>query len=451
MTSSQRVLSIAALGLLAACGPGSSRDDVPPHVVIVSLDTVRADEIASYGGPAGATPTIDGLAAAATRYPEAVSSAPWTMPTHASMFTGLFPFEHGAHSFLPGEGHRGDNVFGLHARFETLAESLGRLGYRSAGVVANSIYLRPQLGLQAGFQTWDVKREPGASVTDRALRWVDENAKGDRPFFLFVNYMDAHRPYAVADPQVDAESELDALIERGMDRGEKAGERGARVAQLHQRAVTRLDAELGRLLDGLRERGHFDRTIVVVTSDHGEAFGRHGIVEHSKDVYEGLVQVPFIVKGAGQSEGVVASERASSVDVPGLVARGLAEAGFDDLVDTFPRVPGNHPVLAENYYSRLRDLERYGERFRRQRYALFDGDWKLVAGSDGIVELYDVAVDAAESNDLASAEPAVVEDLLARLNELLDATRYEGERALPGQLTDVQSRDLDDLGYGGGR
>lgn len=437
-------IALSILGLTACGGPAA-----PPTVVLISLDTVRADTLSVYGGPEGATPSLDRFAAAASRFVSSYASAPWTMPSHASMFTGLYPFEHGAHTFLPGPGHRGDNVFALHPRFQTLAECLAGEGYATCGVVSNTVYLRPGLGLDAGFQRWDVRREGGAQVTARALDWLDERAGGDRPAFLFVNYMDAHRPYATGDPSAEGHAALDGLIERVMVEGEPSGAAGLDVRALHQRAVTRLDAEVGALLEGLRTRGVFDEALIIITSDHGEAFGAHGLVEHSKDVYEDLVRVPLLVKGPGQTVGRILTERASSVDVPGLVARALQAGGGPALLREFSRVPGSHPVLVENYYSRIRDLERFGERFRRRRVAVYDGSRKVILDSSGDAELYDLEVDPHELVDLAGDDPAAVERMALVLDGLIRDGAFEGQRALPDQLTREQADEMGELGYGG--
>lgn len=442
-----RALSLLLLPLAAACADRSA----PPTVVLISMDTVRADNLSSQGAAAGATPNLDRFAAGADRYEEACSTAPWTMPSHASMFTGLFPFEHGAHTFLPGDGHRGDNVFALHPRTLTLAEALGREGYATHGVVSNTIYLRPGLGLDAGFQSWDVRREGGAAVTARALAWLDAQAGGDRPAFLFVNYMDAHRPYASAEAGADGHAALDSLIERVMVEGAPAEGLGEEVRGLHQDAVTLLDREVGALLEGLEERGRLEGAVVIITSDHGEAFGAHGVVEHSKDVYEDLVRVPLLVKAPGQREGRVVATRASSVDVPGLVAGCLAEAGLPSLAAEFPRTPGNHPVIVENYYSRMRDLERFGDRFRRRRVAIYEGSTKLILDSSGGAELYDLDEDPAEARDAAAARPAVVDRLGQGLDALLSEGAFQGERALPDRLTPEQADEMGELGYGGRR
>ena len=446
------MLLAGLLTLSSGCGDGVDEARIPPPVILISLDTVRADTLSCYGGPEGATPRLDEFAAGAARFERCVSSAPWTLPSHASMFTGLYPLEHGAHTFLPGAGHQGDNVFALHPRFETLAEALGARGYATAGIVANSIYLRPGLGLEAGFQTWDVRRQSGAKVTDRALAWLDETAPEDgapaRPRFLFINYLDAHRPYATGDPNDRPRAELDELIAQVMVRGEEPGELGERVQGLHQKAVSHLDAEIGRLLEGLKERGLFEPAIIVITSDHGEAFGAHGTVEHSKDVYEDLVRVPLMVKGPLQKVGSTPGEPASSVDVPGLIASHLAGTDAESASDLFSRVPGSHLVLSENHFSRLGDLVRYGDRFRRERRAIYDGDLKLIIDSSGRHELYNLALDPDEMDNLMLKDAAGFKRLIGADAAFAERNRFRGEPALPGQLTELERAELGVLGYG---
>jgi len=293
--------------------------------------------------------------------------------------------------------------------------------------------------------------EGGAGVTARALDWLDGRAGGDRPAFLFVNYMDAHRPYAHGRPGRDGHAALDELIDRVMVKGESAGDMGTAVRALHQDAVTLLDAEVGRLLDGLEARGLLEDALVVITSDHGEAFGAHGVVEHSKDVYEDLVRVPLLVKSPGQREGRVIETRASSVDVPGLIARDLEAAGLTGLASAFSRTPGSHPVIVENYYSRLRDLERFGDRFRRRRVAIYDGSNKLIVDSSGAAELYRLDGDPAEGTNSAAGNVELVERLGGLLDSLFSSGGYEGERVLPDQLTPAQADEMGELGYGGDR
>ena len=429
---------------------GESAEAAPPPVILIVLDTVRADSLSCYGGPAGATPTLDALAAQADRYEVCVSSAPWTLPSHASMFTGLYPHEHGAHSFLPDPNSKDNNVYALHPKTLTLAEHLSSRGYVTGGVVANAVYLRPGLGLDAGFSTWDVHRQTAPQISIRALQWLDDYGMGQSPSFLFVNYIDAHRPYATGVQSHQPAAKLDELITRVMKRGQAAAELGDEVRQLHQQSVTVLDGHLGRFFDALKERDLFDRSLIIVTSDHGEAFGGHGIVEHSKDLYEDLVRVPLIVKRPGQTKGRVLGRPSSSTHIPRLVASAFTGEEAAAIEAAFPRDPEDSSPITENYFSRRKDLRVFGQRFRRTRKAIYDGPLKLIVGSDGSVELYNLAQDPEERNDLSKTSA----DDVARLRELLDAElaagAFEGPPALPDQLTPEQHQDMRDFGYAGG-
>jgi len=180
---------LLALPFLQGCA-----DPGPPNVLLITLDTVRADHLSSYGYAKPISPQLDTFARRATRYAVCFATSPWTVPSHASLFTGLHPFEHGAHSFEPRDKRRG-NVWPLHDNHETLAEVFREEGYDTAGIVANQVYLNSNLNLQQGFDQWEVKRERSAAVNRRVFEWLEE--REGRPFFLFVNYLDAHRPYNV--------------------------------------------------------------------------------------------------------------------------------------------------------------------------------------------------------------------------------------------------------------
>lgn len=436
----------AVVGALTAplFGTGCGRaPELPPTVILVSLDTVRADRWA-----AATTPAFDRLAARADRYAEGLASAPWTLPSHASMFTGLHPTEHGAVSFDVEQLE--DNAHPLHPDHVTLAEALRTAGYRTAGFVANTVYLTPRHGLDQGFDRWEVKRQRGDGVSRDALAWIDGHVGGEAPLFVFVNYMDAHRPYN-ARPAPDGRQSvalLDELIERVIARGEGETDAVAKLrAQLvacYDEALVNLDTALGALFDGLQQRGLLDGALVIVTSDHGEAFGEHGLVEHSKDVRECLLRVPFVVKAPGQRVGRDVALRASSVDVAGLVAEAT-----DIGRERFARLPGNHAVLAENRYSRPQDLLRFGARFRAVRRAWYDGDLKLIVDSRGSVELYDLATDPGEATDLAGTRAPDALRMAAALEAELARAPWPGPFLKPGALDEAQRAELRALGYGG--
>ena len=436
--------ALAAMVLLGCGTSGSPHGDreLPPHVILITLDTVRADR---WGR--ALTPNFDRLAERSDRYPRAVASAPWTLPSHASMFTGRTPSEHGAVSFEVDAFE--DNAHPLHSRNATIAEALADEGYRCGALVANTVYLSPRHGLHQGFDDWRVQRVSGHEISRSALAWLDVEAGPERPVFLFLNYMDAHRPYNVGSPAGAAASAalLNRLIEQVMVRGEAPGALAKEVADQYERALQNLDEALGLLFDGLAARDLLDDTLVIVTSDHGEAFGEHGLVEHSKGVIESLVRVPMIVKRPRQAFGRDCPERASSVDVAGLIALATGVG-----VERFPRRPGTHRVWTENRFSRPHDLLRFGARFRRTQRALYDGNLKLVLSSRGPARLFDVAIDPGELRDLSTERPAD----LARMHAQAAAPSNLGSSFIPWAgpwlkptaLSSRGARELSTLGYG---
>lgn len=450
-----RIRQLAALlPFLAACG---ADNPPPPNVLFISLDTLRVDRLGSYGSTAGLTPELDALAAGATRWARCTATAPWTVPSHASMFTGLYPHAHGAHSFEPVSAQV-DNVWVLAQEHETLAEVLAAEGYATGAVVANVAYLGPALGLDQGFDDWSLSRERAPRINKQALRWIEGVEEG-RPWMLFLNYMDTHRPYNV-EPQAGEQrfdskefsgTLLDRLYERVMVKQEPAGELGERIEQQYDRAVRNLDAALGELFAELRARGLLEHTLVVVTADHGEYFGEHGLVEHSKDVYEEALCVPLIVKSPGQTVAAVRTEPLTLAHLPRLILDELSDEISARHAAGFPLVPGEGPLVAENYYSRLRDVldERFGERFRRVRTVLYEGEYKLIHSSDGQHELYNLVRDPGEGEDLAASEAERLERMVTQLEELLGAARFDPEQR--ATIDDPQHmQELRGAGYAGG-
>lgn len=443
--------------LLAPCLLGSCGESppAPPNVILLSLDTLRADHLGCYGDERGLTPNLDRLAEESTLFVGSRSTAPWTVPSHASMFTGLYPFEHGAHTGPIQRG--GENVSPLAPEHRTLAELLAEDGYATAGFVANAVYLAPRYGLAQGFDTWEVARDRADPLNERALAWVDALAEGapGRPFFLFVNYLDTHRPYDVTAQAGEAEYDnadspalvLDRLIQTVMVEGREAPELEALAREQYARSVRNLDLALGRLIEALRERGLLENSVLVVTSDHGEYLGEHGLVEHSKDVYEEGLRVPLIVRAPGQQAGKKVDTPASSVDVPGLIAASLpAESA---LSASEPRRVGEHLVLAQNHFSRPRDVLQpaYGRRFQRIRSAVYSGPWKFIHSSDGAHELYRIA--EGEAVDRAAEEGELVADFAEKLEQLIERGRWRGPTVELGEMSAELEEQMRALGYVG--
>jgi arylsulfatase A-like enzyme len=454
MLRDRRVLWAGALALLWVV-QGCS-DARRPNVLLITLDTVRADHLSSYGYPEPTTPQLDAFASRATRYRTCFATSPWTVPSHASLFTGRHPFEHGAHSFEP-QGKEYNNVFRLDDSHETLAEVLGKEGYVTAGIVANRVYLDPLLNLEQGFETWEVEHVHSPRINRHVFRWLEQHR--GQSFFLFVNYMDAHRPYNVTPsagerryPKSQSPSRtLDALISRVMVEAGPPGELGELVVEQYDRAIRNLDAQLGRLLQRLESLGLYDDTLIVVTSDHGEYFGEHGLVEHSKDVYRQALEVPLIVKRPGQIRGEVVEAPASLVDVPRMILAGISPALLERHGDRFHYEFGNHPIIAENYFSRPKDVLHpiYGERFRRVRTALIEDGHKLIHSSDGGHELYRLGDDPDEASNAITALPERAREMSGALRRLQEQGRWthSGRGEIP--LNAGQIEALRSLGYVG--
>jgi len=298
--------------VLAACSSRAPEPGTPPAqptLVLITLDTTRADALSSYGATAGTTPSLDALAERGVRFDWALSHVPSTLSSHASMLTGLDPHQHG----IPRNG------FPLEPHHDTLAERLQAAGYETQAVVAASV-LDATMGLDAGFSGYDddlsidqrVRYEDrGDRVTQRALAAVDTR-RADRPLFLWVHYFDAHHPYEAPETSaalfVDPDHEPPWLADPELDAGE-ALRRGlasdqdlAWLRSTYQAEVHWQDQQVGTLLAGLEARGLLADAVVAVAGDHGEMFGeeRERPMGHSFDVDLAITRVPLLLVRTGE-------------------------------------------------------------------------------------------------------------------------------------------------------
>ena len=451
-----RALLLAAS--LALLGNACSEARTPPNVVLVVLDTVRADHLSAYGYPRPTAPRLEALCERADRYATARSTAPWTLPSHASLFTGKFPFQHHADAELV------DAVFNdarpLAEEELTLAEALAAEGYATAAFAANRGYVNERMGLTQGFATFVNERRPGVEMAALAHEWVKARPEG-QPFFLFVNYMDAHRPYNVAPvdgpneaalpkaPEENSSELLDALYEQvyGSDAPPDAALL-QKAIDAYDRGIANADRGVGELLAALERDGLLDGALVIVTADHGEYLGEHDLVEHSKDVYEPALRVPLIVKRPGQSRGRVIDEPASIADVPGLVLAELPKSVNSKHAGKFPGQAGVRGLFAEINYSRGKDMAApWGERFLRERSALYLERWKVIRSSDGRHELYDLASDPREERNLFAERPKEAQLLLDTLARIQARSGGARARVDVREPTEDELKELRELGY----
>jgi arylsulfatase A-like enzyme len=458
---------LAALGvmLLAAhlgCGAGdpespgpATQSPGPRNVVLISIDSVRADRLGAYGHRRSTSPALDGLAEGGVVFEHAISQAPWTLPSMASMLTGLHPSQHGAvHASTE-----------LNEARETLPEALRAHGYFTVGVVSH-IFVGSRYGFHRGFDVFDETQIKGhdavtsQDLTRRALFHLEEGPKA-QPFFLWVHYFDPHFTYVrhpdfgFADsytgslPEHLSAPALDRTLQERQQAGEPFSESDlAYVKAVYDEEIAYTDLWIGRLLTGLEGLAVEGSTLVIVTSDHGEYFLERGRFFHGKDVYEPLVHVPLLIGGAVppslQGRRVRQSVEVASIPktVMGWIEADASRFPGRDLLalagEKEPHPPA--PVFAEGSYAR-------GEDYRKRAVIL--GGWKLIHNfDDDGYELYDLQADPAEENDLWEQEeerPAAARAaLLPHLEGLATGSRAEGSRI---ELSPEEIQHLESLGY----
>ncbi len=452
-TALAAILAASSLGWQAARQLSPSRDDLGPpasaapsganHLLLVVLDTLRADHLSPYGYERITTPGLDDYVGRHfTRYQNARSTSPWTLPSHASLFTGLYPAEHGC-------AYPGVAAQQLRKDVRTLAEILRDAGYQTAAISANDVYLRPRFGLDRGFEHFDdrvggavgdtlpfaqllglhlraghLNYRTGKTITDLALKWLDERRKG--PFFLMLNYMDVHTPNIPAPPYDRAfgEEQPRDPLQPGFDL----------AALLYDRELLYLDHHLTRLLRSLEERGLFDSTSIIITADHGEGLGEHGMPRHGGGLYESLVRVPLYVKPArGRTEPVITDD-VTGADVFHLALR---HAGFS----TEPRLTDG--FVGEWYVNpgHRRPLKFGGIDF--DLVCWMTGRTKTIVSKDGTVETYDLERDPRELAPL-ELSPEEVEQARKRAQDWWQAHPIE---AVPVALDPGDLERMRALGY----
>ena len=445
---------------------GCAETKRPPtkNVILLIVDTLRVDHLGCYGYHRKTSPKIDAFAKHSTRYPLSFASSPWTLPTHASLFTGKFPYEHGAHTHLTKAKKRGvrenniSSAYPLSREHHTLAEFLAKTGYKTGAIVANTIYLSKRWKLDQGFEYYKAKKTRANQLNRLVLKWLDKVK--DESFFLFINYMDTHRVYnttprpgLLPTPAIRDRGQLLEQLKEIVMHPEKGKVfptvLAKKVIDQYDTAIANVDKAIGRLFRYLKKHKLYDNTMIVLTSDHGEFFGEHRLVEHSKDVYQEVIHVPLLFKQLNQRKGAVSPHVISSVDIPGMIVRSLGEDMREKGSELFERVSGNHPVIAENYYTRSIDLSHpvWGQRFMRIRAVLYDFPYKYILSSDGQDEMYHIENDKTESHNLVKEEIARGDKYRRELSQYVEPNWRRYRPPVPMQLRETKLEQMRELGY----
>lgn len=450
-----------ARSLLPPARPGA------PNVLLVVMDTVRADHLSLHGYRRNTTPNLARLAERGVVFDQARSTAPWTLPSHSSMFTGRWPHETSVGEDRP-----------LDASHPTLAQFLSGQGYLTAGFVANTYYCNSWFGLGKGFARYedfydedlavsfaetlrcstlgrslvqlarvplgtDRRRKDAGKIKDDFLDWLSEQ-EGGRPFFAFLNLFDAHTPYVLPEGcdehlGLRPEGPADMAILNEWDKKPRRNvpEREQRlVTDAYDDCIAYIDRELGKLFDELERRGVLQNTLVIVTSDHGEDFGEHGLYGHGKSLYRQETHVPLvIIPPGGRVAGRRIAEPVSLRDIPATAVDLLSRHSAspfpgqslarhwqpdDSIADAGDAMSFSEVALRET-------ISRNPSRppaWRGPMQAMTAEGRSYIRNADGREELFDLEADPEESRDLAGSpdSAAVLARFRSRLAGIMPAT-----------------------------
>ena len=419
-------------------------------VVLVSIDTLRRDHMSVYGYPRKTTPGLEAFASEAIVFDDAVSTSSWTLPAHASLFTSTYPSVHGAVNL---------NV-GLSRSWPNLATLLRERSFTTQAMVTH-VYLAAEYGFDEGFDRHQYLPEARAEeVTNRAVRFL--SAMGDRDFFLFVHYYDPHWHY---DPPPPYDTEFDPSYEgevsgiwwdfKELDADEVDARDLRHIEALYDGEILYTDRHVERLFREMKSLGIFDKSVIVVTSDHGEEFLEHGQWEHQKTLYEELLRIPLLVKlPNGKESGQRVSEQVSLVDIAPTILEALSVPrppsfqgrSLFELLGVAPTSVGREAWSeTEHTIDDSHKLSlRLGAEGRKAIFSLRDGHVD--------VELFDLARDP---NELQALRPTATNDETREAFEerlelyLRDmAGAREGNRDIPAVELDPEERErLRSLGY----
>lgn len=434
-------------------------DRSKPNVVLITMDTTRADHLSLYGYVRRTTPFLTNIGRNGVVFQKAYSVASWTLPSHASLFTGKLPSVHGAM-----ETH-----WWLDSSEDTMAEILKRSGYYTGGFVSGP-YLLSSLNMGQGFDYYDdqldfgsgiqrliaVKmirsvfhfkfgwmdgQRNGREVTDRAIEWL--SSFHNHPFFLFVNYFDPHDPYQPPPPfdtlfDPTYHGDMNGIIrnlysDRETGRRRKGGKDGPfltnddyyHLQALYDGEITFMDLQIARLIRFLQTSNKFDNTIVIILSDHGESIGDHQILDHGHTLYEEQVHIPLIVEGPGIPANWRISALVRSIDILPTVLQLIHVSAPADIqgksfADYFSKKFDTRTYVGEIF----QDPRVKVKPFKRDQKCYLENQWKLLWSSNNHNELYDIDSDFGETQNQFPGNngTAMIDSLFGYLKTLPNRT-----------------------------
>lgn len=469
-----------------------------PNIVLIIIDTLRVDHLSCYGYLRKTTPTIDALALQSVKYNHAYATAPWTLPSIASLMTGMYPVGHGADRLS--ETDYGDNpalaIAGLNKNYTPLAALLKNSGYTTAGVIS-CVFLRNKFGLNQGFDYYDENipsagnimrtcaalpflniffpindflisrghddKRTGAQVNASVLKWLDRQNNTD-PFFLLVHYFDAHQPYfpkklgmksvpgSIKSRYVKCANyiDLEKQITDSVIQGQKKllPDEKEFLTENYDEHIASVDAKIGQLFSRLKEMNLYDESMIIIVSDHGEAFGEHDLMLHGICLYEDNLHVPLIIKYP------LSDQKKGTVDYPvsltGFVPTVLSYLSIriPDYVQGVPFSDRQHQVILANNVKIPAAPWRLPDSIDTDTVALLQDGYKLIKFINKHDQLFNLEKDPRETMNIISQEGSPNPKLQAEMKTYIQ--KYSKSRpAKKDSQNDVKAtlESLRNLGY----
>ena len=421
-TRNQRCwLCLVGLVTLGSCKSGSAPSPSRLNLLLVTIDTLRADRLGCYGYSQIETPNLDRIAQQGVLFENAVAPAPLTAPSHASMMTGVYPTVHKV---------RNTGGFVLSPSEAKLSKILQDQGWDTAAFIGSSV-LKARFGFNQGFAVYDDEMPTSASgsalaeperrageVVDRAVKWLD--VQSGKPFFLWVHVYDPHIPYDPPEP----------FREKYRDRP-------------YDGEIAYTDQQLGRLFDTVARKSRPENTLIAVLSDHGESFSEHGEYTHGVFLYDSTLRIAFLMSGGGIPAGLRVKQQARTIDLLPTVLElmgGKAPRGTQG-TSLAPAFRGKEVPTAYAYAETL--FPKFNMGWAELR-AMRTNRWKYIRAPKP--ELYDLAQDPAETTNVIASHPAEARELEAQLKAVSEGR----EKVAPAPMDPGTLRQLKSLGYLGG-
>jgi arylsulfatase len=418
------------------------------NIILIILDTTRADRLGCYGYKRQTSPWLDRLANESVVYTRAIAPSSWTLPSHASLFTGKYTTSHGARYDPNGplnltnaikdqsDWNKKFRARGLGKKEHMLAEILKKAGY-ATGAVVSSPWLKRIFGLDKGFDYYDDDQitnffsKRASQVTSQALRWLKRTSR--KKFFLFLNYFDPHYPYMPPGKFAHA-----FLPKGSLPPGIKNSPE--EMNALYDAEILYMDYHIGKLLKKLKQLGLYDSSWIIVTADHGELLGEHGQIGHGNSLYQGELHIPLIIKYPGTE----VTPRQEDVclqltDILPMILKRLQ-------IPSPPNIQGNvpptikHPIFAEVYP--LPSVSQDGT-WR----TIYNGNFKFLWNSKGNNLLFNLDEDPSESINLLEQYPDRAKSMELAINEFITSLPKPGPSGPPQEIDNDTKKALKSLGY----